>query len=188
MLNVSDLKQYLYCPRVVWYRYCQPVPRNATYKMDHGKEAGRHEAELEERRGLRPYGMTSGERSFEDWLESERLGMCGNLDMLISTAEERVPVEFKFARRVAANHRYQLAAYALLLEETEGPPVNRGFVYLIPAKRATEVVVTSGMRSYVTRALREMEEMIEEERYPRPTSIRERHRDCEFRAYCMDVE
>lgn len=188
MLNVSDLKQYLYCPRVVWYRYCQPVHRPVTGKMDEGKLVGEEAVVREHRRGLRTYGLTAGERTFESWLSSESLGLCGRLDMLITTAEERIPVEFKNAPRVAVNHRYQLAAYSLLLEEMPGPPVRRGYVYLIAKRQAKEVIVTPGIRSYVTRALREMRRMVDEERYPAPTAVRARHRDCEYRPYCMDLD
>jgi CRISPR-associated exonuclease Cas4 len=120
-LNVSDLKQYLYCPRVVWFRYCQPVHRPVTYKMQDGKSRGEHVAELEQRRSLKAYGLHTAHRSFEVWLDSDQLGLCGKVDMLIDTGSERVPVEFKDAQRVATNHRCQLAAYALLLEEVPGP-------------------------------------------------------------------
>ena len=188
MLNVSDLKQYLYCPRVVWYRYCQPIPRPVTYKMEDGILAGTEVGEREQRRSLRAYGLSAGERSFEVWLESEELGLCGSLDMLITGAGERIPVEFKNAKTVALNHKYQLVAYTLLLEATPGPPVTRGFVYLTPHKKAQQVIVTSGRRAYVTRMVREMRAMIADERYPKGTHVQARHRDCEFRPYCIDLD
>lgn len=188
MLNVSDLKQYLYCPRVVWYRYCQPVHRPVTFKMDEGRRAGQDVEEREHRRSLRAYGITSGDRTFETWLQSERLGLCGNLDMLISNEAERIPVEFKNASRVALNHKYQLATYALLLEEVDGPPVRRGFLYLIPGKRTHEVTLTPGIRATVTRTVRSMRRMVTEERYPPPTTVGARHHDCEYRPYCLDLD
>jgi CRISPR-associated exonuclease Cas4 len=188
MLNVSDLKQYLYCPRVVWYRYCQPVHRSVTGKMAEGTVVGEEAVDRERRRSLRAYGLGSGERTFEVWLSSERIGLCGRLDMLITTGDERIPVEFKNAAKVALNHRYQLVAYSLLLEEVPGPPVRRGYVYLIAKKQAREVIVTPGIRSYVTRAVGDMRRMVGEERYPAPTAVRARHRDCEYRPYCMDLD
>lgn len=188
MLNVSDLKQYLYCPRVVWYRYCQPVRRPVTHKMDQGKRAGAGVGEREERRSLRAYGVQAGRRDFEVWLESERLGLCGSLDMLIETNDERIPVEFKNSSRLSINQKYQLVAYTLLLEEIGGPPVRRGFLYLIPEKRVHEVVVTPGIRSHVTRSMEGMRRMIAGETYPPPTRVAERHADCEFRSYCVDLD
>jgi len=108
--------------------------------------------------------------------------------MLISSEEERIPVEFKSDSRVALNQKYQLVAYTLLLEEIEGAPVKRGFLYLIPSRRAHEVVVTSGVRSTVSRTLSAMRRMVVEERYPPPTNVAARHRDCEYRPYCIDLD
>lgn len=39
MLRVSDLKQFIYCPRIVYYNYVMPVEKKTTYKMEHGKVA-----------------------------------------------------------------------------------------------------------------------------------------------------
>ena len=33
---VTDLKQYAYCPRVVYYTYCLPLLRPMTFKMERG--------------------------------------------------------------------------------------------------------------------------------------------------------
>ena len=36
LLEVTDLKQYTYCPRIVFYRYCLPRVRPITYSMEEG--------------------------------------------------------------------------------------------------------------------------------------------------------
>ena len=38
MINVYDLKQYVYCPRVIYWYYCAPVKFHETYKMQWGAE------------------------------------------------------------------------------------------------------------------------------------------------------
>ena len=40
-IRVSDLKQWVYCPRVFYYQQCLPDVRPTTYKMKAGVEAGR---------------------------------------------------------------------------------------------------------------------------------------------------
>ena len=52
-LRVIDLKQYEYCPRIVYYEYCLPGVRPTTYKMAAGIAAQDRVNTLEERRGLR---------------------------------------------------------------------------------------------------------------------------------------
>jgi len=50
---VTDLKQFAYCPRVVYYSYCLPLIRPMTYKMKAGQEAHVEEKGREQRRSLR---------------------------------------------------------------------------------------------------------------------------------------
>lgn len=189
MLTVSDVKQYPYCPRIVYYTYLLPLrARPTTYKMAEGKLEHDRTTELEERRSLRAYGLTEGVRHFDVALASERLGLRGRLDMVIETSSEVIPVDFKNSEgKVGLNHKYQLTAYALLVEEAWGRPVRRGFIYLVPQKRAQEVRITSNMRGWVHKALREIRETLAREATPAPTRVCSRCTDCEFRNLCPDV-
>ena len=94
-LNASDLRQYVYCPRIIYFRYCLPVRPPPTYKMIEGKLQHERVEELEHRRSLHAYGLTDGERVFDVRLHSERLGVVGFLDMVIVRRHEVIPVEFK---------------------------------------------------------------------------------------------
>ena len=64
LLEVTDLKQYTFCPRIVFYRYCLPRIRPITYSMEEGIRSHEEEESREERRSLRNYGLTTGERAF----------------------------------------------------------------------------------------------------------------------------
>jgi len=184
-LVVSDIKNYMYCRRTVYFAHFLPGRRPTTYKMQEGKLSHQEMVALEERRSLRAYGLEDGEREFGVMLQSARLGLNGLLDMVIVRQGEAIPVEFKNSTgRLGMNHRYQLVAYALLVEERYGRPVRRGFVYFIPLKRVQEVPITPNMRRYVTRLLREMREMLRSEVLPPATAQRGRCADCEYRRYC----
>ena len=188
-LTVSNIKQYLYCPRLLFYTYCLPVPRPVTYKMEEGKEEHVHAAELEERRSLRAYDLQQGERFFNVTLHSPTLRLSGVLDMLILTTAEAIPVEYKNTyRKPGRNHFHQLAAYAMLAEETWQHPVQRGFFYLIPKRRAHMVSIKQAWKQRVLHSLQGIREMVATECMPAPTRQRGRCVDCEYRLYCADVE
>jgi len=188
-LCVSDVKQWFYCPRIVYYRYCLPLPRPLTDKMVLG--AAEHEvlSVLERRRSLRKYGLAQGQRFFHVPLASAALGLAGVLDLLIITADGGYfVVEFKHTtQRLARNHKLQLTAYCLLVEETYGPAVRGAFLYRIPYRDVTEVAITPALRAEVRAALAAMREMILAERMPLPTPQRGKCVDCEYRRFCGDV-
>lgn len=185
-LTVTDVKNWAYCQRVPYYTTFL-ARRPTTFKMEAGRASHEHTTELEERRSLRAYGLREGERQYHLRLRSERLGLSGLLDMAIVTAEEVIPVEFKSAQGMSQNHRVQLAAYALLVGERWPLPVQRGYVYTIPSRRAHQVVITAELTATVTEMLHELRGCLERESKPPPTAVRQRCRDCEFRRYCADV-
>jgi len=187
-LSVSDVKQYIYCPRVVYFTYLMPGLRYATYKMQEGKLQHEDVQELEERRSLKAYELIEGERKFGVYLHSARLGLSGKLDMAIVTESEVIPVDFKNSSMgLELNHKYQLAAYALLAEEAWLKPVRRGFIYLIPLKKAESVTITPNMRAFVLKLLSQIREMVAKESMPPVTRQKVRCRDCEFHNFCNEV-
>lgn len=189
MLTVSDVKQLGYCARIVYYSYLLGGRRPTTFKMDEGTRAHEEEGRRELRRSLRAYGLTAGERQFDVSLRSERLGFAGRLDMVIVGEDEVIPVDFKHGTAPPGrNHRYQLTAYALLVEEVWKRPVRRGFIGLIPLREAAPVAISRTMREEVRRDVTAVRQMIAAEQMPPPTRIRGRCVDCEFRCWCNDLD
>ena len=193
LLKVTDLKQFAYCPRIPYYHYCLPEVRPTTYKMDAGIRAQDGAEERERRRSLRAYGLAEGERHFNISVASARLGVSGQIDLVIEhtvNGEKRlIPVDYKLSRREPGRHfKLQLACYALLLEEVWQLPVDDGFLYLIPTRRVVRVPVTTRLRNDVRRQLTEIRALVLAERMPPvPTRQRSRCVDCEFRRFCNDV-
>src|SRR6266436_4263232 len=156
LLEVTDLKQWCHCPRVVFYRYCLPHIRPITGKMEEGILRHNEEHEREERRSLRNYGLTEGERHFDIVLRSPALGLSGRLDLLIITPGKETPgaegivVEYKLSDRKPGPHvKLQLAAYGLLIEDLWNIPVRRGFLYQLPLRRAEPILFTAQLKNRV---------------------------------------
>ena len=188
-LTVTDIKQYIYCPRVVYYTYVMPLIRPTTGKMDMGKEDHQKVSQLEKRRSLKSYRLVEGERRFNLRLYSARLGLSGTLDMAIFTKGEIIPVEMKFStKRPSLNHKYQLTAYAMLIEDTYNRAVRRGFIHLIPVKKSFEIEITPNMRRLVKKMLENIRSMILAEAMPMPTRYRKRCVDCEYLKFCSDID
>lgn len=192
-VRVTDLKQFVYCPRIFYYQACLPQVRPVTYKMREGEEAGRSEVGKEERRSLRAYGIREATREFDVPLRSRQLGARGEVDMVLTLASETdgtpevIPVDYKLSRIAGIHFQMQLAAYGMMLEEMRGVRVTRGFLYEIPLKRAEEVRIDKPLRARVEKAFREMREIWEKERMPPPVKNRAKCVTCEFRRFCNDV-
>ena len=194
MFEVTDLKQWSYCPRVVYYRYCLPDIRPITDLMAAGIAGHADEAGREERRSLRTYGLAVGERAADLPLRSERLGLRGRLDLAIAVPERAAPgaeaivVEYKDSEQALGAHfKLQLAAYALLLEEQWGLAVRRGFIYSIPLRTAEMIPITPALRQKVRQTVTDMRAAVAGERMPDAPASRRPCVSCEFRRFCNDV-
>ena len=58
--TVTDLKQYEYCPRIVYYTYCLPLIRPTTFKMEAGVQA--HETRARLGTAAQPEGLSPERR------------------------------------------------------------------------------------------------------------------------------
>lgn len=192
-INISDIKQYLYCPRKIFFSYVCPVPRKTTYKMKNGHEGHLGLDILEKRRTLRRYNLENGRRVFHAWLQSDRLGLQGKLDMHIVVEglrfTEYFPVEFKFTGyRTALEHKYQVVGYALLLEDKYSTTVRYGLLYLVPRQEIIPVEITPDARSFVLQIRDKIRSIIRDEKMPERQRNTHKCQDCECRRYCGDID
>jgi len=188
LFRVTDLKQWMYCRRIVFFLYCLPHIRPVTYLMEEGAWA--HEAawKREKRRSLRAYGLEDGERLSEVLMVSKTLHLVGKVDMIILRDAEVIPVDYKDTlSKPGRNVRIQLAAYGLLAAEKFDRPARRGFMYSLPRRKATEIKFTAALRKQVEAAVSAMLEAVSKETMPDPPASRRPCINCEFRRFCNDV-
>ncbi|MCL5290443.1 MAG: CRISPR-associated protein Cas4 [Bacillota bacterium] len=187
-LRVTDIKQYVYCPRIIYFTYVCPVDKKITRKMEYGKEAHAELDRLEKRRTFKRYNFGNAERKYHTQLYSPRLGLEGRLDMHLVAEGEIFPVEFKYSREgPSLNHKYQLIAYAMLLEDAYRKPIRYGFLHLHPEGEITPVEITPNSRLFIKDIMDKIRTLVREERMPPATLRKARCIDCEYRNFCNDV-
>jgi CRISPR-associated exonuclease Cas4 len=107
---------------------------------------------------------------------------------LIKTEREFIPVDYKFGLshhgRVHLNHKYQVAAYALLVEENFSTIVRRAYVFYSRDRALARIDFSDEVRRRTLKMVREVRQIIEEEIEPASTRNPGRCTDCEYRRYC----
>ena len=185
---VTDLKQWAYCQRIVYYRHVMPGIGKPTFKMEEARSAQDLIESLELRRGLCEYGVDSATRQFGVWLSDETLGLAGKIDLLLVGQKTAAVVDFKLTSgEPSENHRLQLGGYAMLVEGAFGLPVDLGFLYRIPDNRVYTISITEELRSRVRDAIGGINDVGNRQLFPEPTSIRARCTECEYANYCADI-
>jgi CRISPR-associated exonuclease Cas4 len=185
---VTELRQWEYCPRIVYYHQLMPGAGQSTYKMQEGRRAQDMIESLEMRRTLREYGLEGAKRRFEVRVCDEGIGLSGTVDLLLEGERFAAVVDFKLTSgEVGENHRMQLAGYATLVEAVLGLPVQQAFLFRIPDNRVFPVPITGELKERVRGAIGAIRRMLETEELPEPTAVRARCVECEYVNYCADV-
>lgn len=185
---VTELRQWVYCPRVVYYHQLMPGAGQNTYKMREGERAQEMIESLEMRRTLREYGLEGAERQFGVWLSDERIGLSGRIDLLLKGECFAAVVDFKLTSgELGENHRMQLAGYAALVESALNLPVRQTFLFRIPDNKVFSVPITTELNEQVRETVRVIQRMRETVELPEPTAVRARCTECEYANYCGDI-
>lgn len=131
------------------------------------------------------YSDTGAWEKVEKPLFSKRYGLAGKPDYIVEQNGSVIPVEVK-PTRVSPQPResdvMQLAAYALLVEETRGTPAPRGLLKYRDA--VFEIEITRELRARLIALMSEMRENVEAVDVPRSHHEERRCRACGYRAEC----
>ncbi|MDZ7849832.1 MAG: CRISPR-associated protein Cas4 [Halodesulfurarchaeum sp.] len=175
LVNVSDLNQYLYCPRRYWYLEFFDTQGRNYYRIE-GKT--RHENKA-----------SRGNWIDELYLESDTLGLKGKIDVIDLEDGRTVPIERKRAESgdYYWNDEIQLAAYCLLLEENIGEDVREGAIYLYETDQRMHIPITADHRKAVREAIESMRSMSPDS-VPSLTDNPNKCEKCSTRQYCMPAE
>lgn len=175
LVNVSDLNQYIYCPRRYWYlNFYDTQGRN--YERVEGK--AKHENQ-----------SSRGNWLNELYLESETLGLKGKVDVLDMEGNKVVPVERKRAEsgEYYESDEIQLAAYCMLLEEHLDEPIREGAIYLYETDQRMHVPITEDHREAVRESVEAIQTMTVDTTPPF-TDNPNKCEACSAREYCMPEE
>ena len=183
---VSLIRQYLFCPRIPWHmRAGTPVASPLWVRQ--GVEHHQRQRRLTRPRKLKRLGLEDAERRFEVALESERLGLHGVVDLVLSTPGEVVPVEFKIQDAPPTRAiRLQLLAYGLLAEEAYNLPFERGLVIAGTRSRTYPVPGTDSLKEELFRYLASLRRDQASPVLPPSDAQENKCTQCEYLASCND--
>ena len=188
VIRISDLRQWIYCPRVIWWTHVCPVVKLESFKMKQGLIKEQRLQRLQRRRTLRAFGLRQGQVECNVPLFSPELGLSGKLDLMIKWGVTRYPVEVKFTQGPARlNHRIQLAGYAILLESIFGVSVPYGYVVRLPDDTADKVAIDRPLRDLAWKTIEAVRTTIRLESMPPPVPQVVHCVDCEYLRFCGDI-
>jgi CRISPR-associated exonuclease Cas4 len=188
--SVSDVLNHLYCPWITFNWYVLKIPQGKTVKTEEGIRRQNDylsKAKKHPERGIA--GIRSAKYIVSKQLRSYDLMLAGVCDIVIYPGELPAPLDIKNAampkRGIRANHRLQLACYALMLESEINDKINTGYIYYIKDRLTQKIILTDEDKEVIKNAISEMNLILEKEiGFGKPMSWK-CCRDCFYRKVCV---
>ena len=178
LIPVVWIKQFHYCPRIIYFIAILGVGERITESMVEGKETHTSEELKELRR--KTLGGDKEVKVKRRWtrlrVASKRLGLMGVIDQLVEIDGELAVVEVKHGttpKKPPSHHVYQAVAYAMLAEEAIGKPVRKIILKYFPKGETFIQPVTDRMRNHVKWTVKQIRRIIDEEKIPEPKQKRQ---------------
>ena len=193
-ISASLIKQYHFCPRIVYFTEVLGVKERTTKSMEEGREEHERLTKLDLRRKTL-FGDRKT-RILNRWVRlevlSERLKIRGVIDLVVETKDGLAIVEYKRAkppkRRPPRNHVYQAAAYAMLAEEYFEKPVRTFYIHYDDGSttKTFDFTLTENLRKHVLWTIRKIREIIEKEKLPNPENVK-KCKNCGYLWICRGI-
>lgn len=172
LVSTSDLNQYLYCPRRLYYLMFYNT-QGLNFILAEGRSNHAHQSRR-------------GQWYREMYLKSEKLHLHGKIDLLEGKTK-LTPVERKHGKSYFDNDEVQLAAYCMLLEDYLGESVRMGYLYLFGTNERYAISITDWHRNKVREVVKAIRKMAID-RIPDFTENRNKCEKCSTVQYCMPEE
>lgn len=190
MINISDVLEYEFCPRFIYFMYCLDIPQHEDlrFKVLAGREVHKKITQTNRNYIRKKIGVES--RAFDVFLSSADLHVKGILDEILFLKDgTAAPLEYKFAQykdRVFKTYKSQLILQAILIEENYDRKVNRGYLCFVRSNhKLVEVEIRQKDIDKVKDEISEILMIINKGYYPVTRKNRNKCVDCCYRNICF---
>ena len=189
-ITPSDMLEYLYCPRFIYYQNVLGIPQHedTRYKVQVGRTIHKQKQMQNPDYLRKSLGVVDKETEVK--LHSDTLGVRGIVDEILTLKDGTMaPLDYKYAEyfgEVYKLHTYQSVLYGILIEENYGKPVNHGFLVFTRSKnKVVEIEHKEHLKKKVDEALQDIRKIITIGQFPRKTYYKRACIDCCYNNICI---
>lgn len=190
-ITPSDMIEFLYCKRFIYYMKCLGIRQNEEkrFKVMMGRDI--HEKRGRQNKAYLPKKIGSCNKMIGINLVSEKYGIRGNSDEVHTFKDGTMaPLDYKYAiydERLFRTYKNQLVMYAVMIEEVFTKAVQKGFiVYCREENRLVEVEITKKDKDKVIEHIEEYRRILDGY-YPEATKQKSKCADCCYRNICIKI-
>ena len=190
IITISDVLEYLFCPRFIYFMHCLDIPQHEEkrFKVLKGREVHAEKLITNPDYLRKKLGVVKKEMNV--FIASKENHIKGIVDEVLFLDDgSAAPFEYKYAEfkdTIFQTHKYQLVLHALMIMENYKKDVNRGYIcYTRSNHHIEEVPVTEQDLQRGKEIVQEILEIIEKGYYPDRTKYKNKCIDCCYSTMCV---
>lgn len=188
-ITPSDIIEYLYCKRFIYYMKCLGISQNeeTRYKVQLGRNL--HEKREDTNKEYLRKKIGAVKKLIAVPLVSEKHKIKGIVDEINFLNDDTIaPLDFKFAlykEHTYKTYKTQMVMYAIMIEEMYKQPVNKAFlVYCRGGNELVEIDVNESTKEETIKILEEYKKILKGY-YPTATRDKMKCLDCCYKNLCI---
>lgn len=187
---VSDVIEYNFCPRFIYFMYCLDIPQHEEkrYKVRKGREI--HKIREKTNKEYLRRKLNVMRKEADVLLASRKNHYKGLIDEILFLDDgTAAPMDYKFAEyreKTFRTHRYQSVLYGELIRENYNIDVQRGYVcYTRNNNRVKEIIFRDRDLKKALDMVDDILRIIQTGFYPKKTKYSMKCVDCCYRNICV---
>lgn len=189
-ITTSDLIEYFYCPRFIYFIYCLCILQHEEkrFKVQKGRDVHKVRSNTNVTYLRKKLGVIKKE--IEVPLNSETNYIHGIVDEVLTLEDGSMsPLDYKFAEykeKLFTTYKYQSCVYALLIKENYKKPVEKGYIcYTRSNNLIKEIVYSQSDFVTVIDIINEILKIIQTGYFPKKTKYAGKCVDCCYANICV---
>ncbi len=190
IIRISDVLEYLFCPRFIYYMYCLDIPQHEEkrFKVIKGREV--HETRKLTNREYVRKKLNCIRKESDVFIASKKNHIKGIVDEVLFLEDgTAAPLEYKFAEykdKVFKTYKFQLVLQALLIKENYNIEVNRAYLCFTRSNSLVkEMEITSTDFKKAEKIIEEILDIVQKGLYPKTSRSSRKCVDCCYRNICV---
>lgn len=183
LIGTEQIRQFVYCKRILYFRNVLHAPMKKTYKMEYGEK--KHD-KLQQ---IANKTEETVQKYFNVYLKDPKIGLVGLIDYFEYDGNEAFPIEIKSGNQppdgIDNPHKLQVAAQAILIEKGFDFLVKKVRIFYSKEQEMVEYPIKIEDKLRVLRLIDEIHQMLMTEKIPEPTIHEGKCVDCECKLYCL---
>lgn len=190
IITISDVLEYLFCPRFIYYMYCLDIPQHQEkrFKVLKGREV--HETRKLTNRDYVRKKLNCIRKESEIFIASKKYHIKGIVDEVLFLEDgTAAPLEYKFAEykeKLFKTYKFQMVLQALLIRENYNIEVNRTYIcYTRSNSLVKEIEISISDFKKAEKIIEEILDIVQKGLYPKTSRSSRKCVDCCYRNICV---